>query len=338
MPEEKPIVYILRGDDREAIEAHIRKFYKSLGEPDMADMNTTHLEGKSIDLNDLRAAALAMPFLTERRMVIVENALHAYSGRGKENARKEFLALLESLPQSTGLVLVIPDTLKYKGWETLHEKHWLIKWANQASSRVLVVDCALPSEREMSGWVREKTGQMGGSITLQAASLLAEYVGNNTQRASQEIVKLLTYVNYDRPVDDDDVRRLTVQDHQSDIFEMVDAIGLRDGEKALEMLHLLLEETDIIPLFGMIIRQFRLILQAREIIDEGGNAQDVAKLLHIHSFVAQKVSGQTQQFTLPALESIYHQLLEIDLDMKTGGMDGDIALDVLIARLATGIV
>ena len=75
MPAEKPIVYILRGDDREAIEAHIHKAYASLGAPEMAALNTTHLEGKSITLNDLRASALALPFLTERRLVVVDDAL-----------------------------------------------------------------------------------------------------------------------------------------------------------------------------------------------------------------------------------------------------------------------
>jgi len=63
----KPIVYILRGDDREAIKSHIKSLYNKLGELDMAEMNTTRLEGKSADLNDLRSAALSLPFLAERR-------------------------------------------------------------------------------------------------------------------------------------------------------------------------------------------------------------------------------------------------------------------------------
>jgi len=115
---------------------------------------------------------------------------------------------------------------------------------------------------------------------------------------------------------------------------MVDAIGTRNGKKALEMLHLLLEDNEVIQIFGMIIRQFRLILQSREIIDAGGNEQDVAKNLHQHSFVASKISAQARQFDLTTLESIYRQLLKIDVDMKTGEMPGDIALDLLIAQLA----
>lgn len=346
MPEEKPIVYILRGDDREAIEEHIRTFYNSLGASDMADLNTIRLEGKSSDLNDLRSAALAMPFLTERRLVIVEDALKLIRGEEKKEDQEQFIELLGSLPQSTALVLVAPDTTKIKNnngvwetyWVTLGEKHWLIKWAIEAGSRAYVVDCLLPTDGEMAGWIKRKAGEIGGTLTPKAVGVLAQYVGNNTQRAALEIVKLLTYVNFERPVNEDDVSRLTVQDKQSDIFELVDAIGIRNGQKAQEMLHLLLEEIVFVQLFAMIIRQFRLILQAREIIDEGGNVNDIAKKMKLPSFVARKIYPQAQLFDLPSLELIYHQLLEIDLNEKTGVCPGDVALDILIARVASGLV
>jgi len=335
---DKPTVYILRGDDREQIESRLHDFGARLGEPDMAEMNTSHLEGKSTSLNDLRAAALAMPFLTERRLVIVEDAVQPFAGRGKEKEREAFLSLLKSLPPTTALVLVIPDSRKYRRgafeWETLSEKHWLINWASDHAEQVMILDCALPTDSEMNQWVRTKATELGGSLTPAAVSTLVEYVGNNTQRAAQEITKLLTYVNFDRPADDDDVRRLTAQDQQASIFDMVDAIGNRNGKLAVETLHILLEDSDPLPLFGMIVRQFRLMLQAREILDSGGSQADIAKTLRQHSYVAQKVSGQARQFSLPDLESIYHQLLQIDLDGKTGGMDVGLALDVLIAQLA----
>ena len=338
MAAEKPTVYILRGDDREQIESRLHDFSARLGEPDMAEMNTSHLEGKSTSLNDLRSAALAMPFLTERRLVIMEEALHPFAGRGKEKDREAFTTLLESLPQTTALVLVIPDSRKYrKGtfeWETLKNNHWLIKWTNQHAEQVMILDCALPTDAEMTQWVRAKAAELGGSLTPAAVSILVEYVGNNTQRAVQEITKLLTYVNYDRPVDDDDVHRLTAQEQQASIFDMVDAIGDRDGQEAVKTLHILLEDSDPLPLFGMIVRQFRLLLQAREILDSGGSQADIAQQLKQHPYVAQKISGQARHFSLPALESVYHRLLQIDVKGKSGGMDVGLALDVLIAELA----
>jgi DNA polymerase III subunit delta len=338
MPEAKPIVYILRGDDRQAIEELLRDLQQKIGDSDIAEMNITHLEGKSTSLNDLRAAALAMPFLTERRLVILEDALQPYSGKEGKKEREQFLKFLDSLPQSTGLILVVPDSIKYQQgqlrWEKLDQNHWLMKWTRDAGERAYVQDCPLPTESKMQEWIREKVGEMDGEITPQGANTLASYVGNNTQRAIREIDKLLTYVNFERPIEDKDVRKLTAQDRQADIFDLVDAIGSREGPKALDLLHLLLEDMDFVQLFGMIVRQFRLLLEAREIMDDGGNAEDVAKTLHQHPFVARKVTEQARHFDLPTLAAIYHQLLMIDVDSKTGQMEGDVALDILIARLA----
>ena len=344
MPGEKPVVYILRGDDREAIEKHLREFQDSLGQSDIAALNIAHLLGSS-ELNDLRSAALSMPFLTERRLVILEDALKMYSGAGKQKLRKEFLDLLDSLPATTGLVLIVPDRMKYsskirdKDWEILNESHWLIKWTRTTAQRTWIEDCLLPSGNEMESWIKAKAVELGGEIKPLAAAKLADYVGNNTQRAALEIEKLLTYANFERPVDDDDVERLSVEERQRDIFTMVDAIGNRDGERALEMFHLLLEELDFTyEIFPMIIRQFRLILQAWEILDGGGNKRDVAATLHIHPFVARKVCAQSRKFDILALEAIYQQLLAIDVGEKTGGMPGEIAVDVLIARLTHSVV
>jgi len=340
MPERKPIVYILRGDDRQAIEERLADLYHKTGDPDMAEMNTTRLDGKTTSLNDLRAAALAMPFLANRRLVILEDALQLNAAKGR--GREEFLALLDSLPQSTGLVLVIPDSQRYKKrqryWEILGEDHWLMAWSRKAGSRAYVVNCLLPSESNMPGWIRKKVGEMGGNITSQGAEMLADYVGTNTQRAVQEINKLLTYVNYERSVDEKDVEKLTVQERRADIFDMVDAIGKRDGRTALDLLRLLSEEMDFSRLFGMIVRQFRLLLQTREILDEGGSKSVVAKKLHQQYFVVEKLVEQAASFDLRMLEGIYHQLLEIDLNAKTGQMELDIALDVLIAQLANQLV
>ena len=339
MPEEKPIVYLLRGDDREEIESKLRDFYQRLGTPDMAEMNTTRLEGKAASLNNLRSAALAMPFLTERRLVIVEDALALYKGPGKQKNRKDLLALLDSLPQTTALVLVIPDSRRYRRggyeWETLKDSHWIMKWVAAASPRALVLDCALPSQSEMVNWVRGKAVELGGNFSPGAAAILAEYVGNNTQRASREVEKLLTYVAFQRPVDDDDVRRLTSQDQEGDIFGMVDALGSRDGKEALRLLHILLEEGEVLQIFGMVTRQFRLLIQAREILDSGGSEDGIRSQLSLHPWVAQKVTIQARQFSMSALDNIYQHLLKIDVDGKSGGMPVDLALDVLIARLAS---
>ena len=136
-------------------------------------------------------------------------------------------------------------------------------------------------------------------------------------------------------VADADVVLLTAQEQEGNIFELVDAIGERQGRNALAQLQILLEHSDALEISGMITRQFRLLLQAREILDEGKGESQVREELNLHPYVAQKLTSQARRFSITQLEAIYRRLLQIDLDIKSGGMPGDVAYEVLIAELTT---
>jgi hypothetical protein len=68
-------------------------------------------------------------------------------------------------------------------------------------------------------------------------------------------------------------------------------------------------------------------------LDEHSTTLDVQNTLGLRDFVAQKVCGQAGRFSLSALESIYHKLLEIDEGAKTSQVPLDLALDTFIVEL-----
>jgi DNA polymerase-3 subunit delta len=112
---------------------------------------------------------------------------------------------------------------------------------------------------------------------------------------------------------------------------LVDAIGQRRGDVALQTLHQVLEEDDATYAFAMILRQFRLILRARELIDAGKVPDET---VHRSKFVVNKVAAQARNFSMADLESIYHELLAIDLRAKNSQMELDVALDRLVAAIS----
>jgi DNA polymerase-3 subunit delta len=117
------------------------------------------------------------------------------------------------------------------------------------------------------------------------------------------------------------------------IFSLVDALGNRNGQQAMKMFHHLLAEQDALQIFGMIVRQFRLLLLAREILDDGGNVDEIAHQLKVQPFLAQKLAVQARRFSLPGLETIYRLLSEIDVASKSGEIEASLAIDTLIADL-----
>ena len=88
-------------------------------------------------------------------------------------------------------------------------------------------------------------------------------------------------------------------------------------------------------LFGMITRQFRLLLLAREYLNEGGNAAQIGAGIGVHEFVGKKLGQQVRLFTQDDLEKIYHFLLDTDASIKTGKVADVLALDLLLAGIST---
>lgn len=332
----KPTFYLLRGDDSARIKEILAGFQEGLGDPSTADLNTTHHEGDSLSFETLQADALTMPFLADRRLIIVENARAFLSKIAKDRLEK-CLELFGSLPETTALVMVVEDQQAKKPgeryWEHGKAYAWLTDWMRGHNDIALLIDCALPDDEDMPSWILRKAKELDGGFKPDAARLLASYVGNNTLRAQNEIEKLITYVGKRQVVEEEDVRLLTSQDQEGDIFAFTDALGERNGKAAMKQFLLLLEDNELLELTGMIHRQFRLLIQAREILDAGGKAQDIERELQVLGFVARKLSDQARRFSLAQLLEIYDRLLKIDQDMKTGGTPGDVAYELLIADL-----
>jgi DNA polymerase-3 subunit delta len=324
MPD-SPHIFFFYGNDEFAVRKQADKFGAMFSDPTTADMNTSRLDARTTNENELTNAVGAMPFLAPQRLVILENVSKKYTGL---EGHKKFVAFLETVPESTKLVLIDPDEIKERDVAA----HWLVKWTVKAGAKAKSQGFMLPRQREMPGWIVAEAKRQGGQIEPAAAARLAEMTGEETRQAAQEITKLLTYVNYAHAIGIEDVEAVSIVTAAVDVFELVDALGAQNTKLAQKLFHRLLEEKDAFETFGMIVRQFRLLLIAREVIDEGGALPDVTEALGLHPYVAEKAFKQARAFSMETLESIYHRLLAMDEAAKTGVMPLDMALDALIVE------
>ena len=109
-----------------------------------------------------------------------------------------------------------------------------------------------------------------------------------------------------------DVQALTPRTAEAVIWNFVDALSAGNGQKAQSLLHRFLEDDEQFYVWSMIIRQFRLMLLAREVLDGGGGVPEVMKALRSAEYPAKKALEAARHFNMPRLEQIYHRLLEID--------------------------
>jgi DNA polymerase-3 subunit delta len=317
-------IFILYGNDEFAITRKLKDFETGFSDPTTAGMNTAHFEARSMTDEEFNNALNAMPFLASKRLVMLANPSSKYNNPATRKKFEEYISKA-------------PDTVKLVMYESIEAKdalkHWLLKWAEKNSDLVKTQAFMLPKQRDMAGWIVNEAKNQNGKIEPTAAAKLAEMVGVDTRQAGMEIAKLLAYVNWARPVQGSDVETVCIVTSQQSVFDFVDALSQGNGKVAQKLLHRLLENEDPFSLWGMVVRQFRLLIQAREILDGRGNKDDVARALGVHPFVAEKTTGQATRFTMEALEGIYHHLLVIDERVKTSQITLDLALDTLIVEL-----
>ena len=353
------MLYVLHGEDEFTRSEELAKLRQKLGDPTIASLNTTMLNGRDLSLAALLQACNAMPFMSERRLVIVEDFWSRFElpkeRKPKERKPKErqpeepqreerqpemsaadgalikgLLEYLPHMPESTRLVFSESRNL-----EDPKARNPAFVQLRADQKRIYYKAFPAPKSHELSRWIAQRMTAKGGSIHPRAAQELAQLVGSNLRQLDQELEKLLAHVNYERTVTVTDVQTLVAASHTINVFALVDAMGMRQTPAAIDHLHELLE-AGAAPLYllSMIERQFRILLQIKELREQGANIGAMQKTLGIrHEFIIEKSLRQAQHFSMARLESIYNHLAEVEQAIKTGKIADVLALDLLVVEL-----
>ena len=305
-----PTFYIFHGDDDLRIEEEVGAIVAKMNEQPNGDLNTAHFDGTSSTVPEVLSAALAYPFLADRRLIIVKEMLAWITRKGAgETGKSAVEALSETLPvlpEWTRLVFVervkLPDSNK------------ILKLAQSAPNGY---EKAFITPKDSTGWIIKRAQEAyGARIEPAAATALASVTVGDLRRADNELFKLVSYAG-DRPISEADVLLLTPYVAEASMFGMVDALAEGRGKVAFSLVqHLLEQDEDVFGLYGMITRQFRLLLLAKEHLSSGGSPRDIASAIGVHPYAAEKLAKQTRSFTLEQLEAIYRRFARLRLQDK----------------------
>lgn len=325
-----PRYYILHGQDELTRSETLDSLKARLGSPELIELNTTVFDGARVTLAELKNTCDTIPFLAQRRMVIVRGLLKRLTSPGKKDSawqkkyREDLAEYLPRLPETARLIFVEA--------EQLPGNHSILRLAEKDDLGYVRL---FAPPKDLVGWVNRRASDKGGKFSPQAAVALVGAVGADQRLLDQEIEKLLTYTNQERPVSSQDVSLLVPYAQEAVIFDAVDALGQRDGAKAARLLHNLLDHgNDPLYLLAMIVRQFRLLIQIKELADEGQSPPDIATKIKLHPYPTGKLYTQARNFKLEQLERVHKHLLELDVQIKTGKINDVVGLDLFIAGLA----
>jgi DNA polymerase-3 subunit delta len=328
------LLHVLIGEDDFSIRQALEEIKKSIGDSTALMSNTTVLDGRQATLEQLKNACDTVPFLSEKRLVIVEGLLERFesgnrTGRKKSSKKtaqpEEYRAIadgINQLPEFTELVLL--------GGRIKAGNPLLRELSAVAKVRTFP---PLKSPR-LDQWIMQRVKAAGGSISPQAVNLLIRFVGNDLWVMAGEVDKLTLFAG-GRRIEEDDIRAVVSYAQEANIFAMIDAV-LEFRAGVAQGLYQQLLKQGVVPahLLVMLSRQVRIIFQIKEMRGLKKTRADIQSKLGLTSdFVLRKAWDQADRYSPARIREVYHKLLETDIAIKTGKMEGEVALNILIAEL-----
>jgi DNA polymerase-3 subunit delta len=241
---------------------------------------------------------------------------------GRAGFEKALAEYIPALPDSTVLVVLVD--------EVLDASNPLLKAARVHGTVTL---STLPKGAALESWISKRAKGLGVTILPEAATLLANFIGNELRLLANELDKLAMYVGKGAVITADDVRKLSAPVQEARVFDLTDALAQRNRKQALDILHDLLAEGEApLKLISTITSQVRSLLLVKELSQRGMRMAQIASTVGIAPFVAEKALRQVGKFSLSQLEDAYRQLLATDAALKRSRMTPEMALDLLIVN------
>lgn len=343
-------VYLLFGKEEKLKEEIIDKLTSEVLSRETKEYNISVIDEGKIKEENINIIFLlnSMPFMANRRVVIIKEA----EKLDKKEEEKLILYLKNPSPY-TLLILVISDNRKMKGMlssslETLIKKTGVF------------IDCSFSYERErgeeeMKTWVNNKIKSFGKKIEPSALEEFVHLTRGDLFSLSNELDKVISFLGERDLITKQDVETVIIPNTTITIFKLVDAIGEKNYDKALDYLIILLREGERPErILGMISRQFRLIFQVKTLSRRGyisekypiikpDEIQTMQMLLPEGKesivkqppFVINKCLNQAKMFTEGEICRALNRILEADLSLKgiKGATDDKLTLELLILDL-----
>jgi len=317
-------LYLLEGTEEYIKQQALARLRKKLLPKGMEQFNDADLTNP--DADELIAAAETIPFMCEKRVVIVRDSDLLVNSRKEEEDNKKTQRILAYLPTaSPGTCLVFVVRGRADGRKKLY--HYLKK-ANA------IVDFSPLSEPESINWVQRNMRALGKSIDADTAARLVFTVGRDAALLKQEMDKLSSYAADKERIENTDIDTICTQSLECTIFQMVDAQVAGQYDRAFLLLNRMMRNgEDRMHILSMLQRQYRILYHMRCMLDEGTPWQDLAPLLGIPSFSVGLAQQQAKRYSREKLKAAYDDLLDFEYQIKAGAMPQEGCAETALLRL-----
>ena len=313
-------VYLLFGEEN-----YLKKQYKDrltkalISEEDT--MNYAYYEGKGIDVREIIDLAETMPFFSERRLIVIEN-----SGFFK-NATPELAEYMKDIPETTYFIFV----------ETELDKRSKLFKAVKDKGRI--VELARQDEKTLVRWIYGNVKKEGKQITESSIHYLLSKCGTDMENLQKEMEKLFCYTLDKEVIQIEDIDAICTTQITNEIFDMVNAVAEKKQKRALDRYYdLLALKEPAMRILYLLSRQFRLLMEVKEMTGQGYDKKSIASKSGLHPFAVGKYIEQSRRFSKKELRNILEDSVDIEERVKTGRLQDVLAVELFIVKYSSNSV
>lgn len=308
--------YLLYGEEDYLKMQYKDKLAKAIASEE-DNMNYNYFEGAAIDWKNILDLGETLPFFSDNRVIILEN-----SGVFKKTP-EDIESRLELFPDSTHVIFVEKEVDK---------RNRLYKWIGKNG---YVSEMNTPDEKMLITWVKGLCKQEGKRISDSAIFYFVEHMGTDMLLLKNELEKLFNYCYDKEELTTEDINEICISQASNKMFDMLDAIGNHNKEKALLLYHdlLALREPAMRILF-MLTRHFHILLQISELSKEGKDNKTIASVCGIPPFSVKKYAAQAGKYSYDRLKEMLISCQDTDYGVKTGRVQDLVGVELLIVSFS----
>jgi len=330
--EEKNNIRLIHGLNsflsKEKLDFWLSAFNKKYGE----NGNLEILDGPKINPSDFETNLLSLPFLSEKRLIIIKGLLTNDKEKESENMSKLRTRIAKAIEKTPDFCTVI-----FYDEGQADKRTTLYKTINKIGK---VDEAEEANAITINKWTREFLEREKIKISPVNTTYLSQQCGFNMWKIQSELKKLSVFSNgseISKEIIDDMVKPSI----STTIFKLTDFISAKDKISALKTLKTLVDSgEEIRKIFFMLVRHFRILIQVYDLISKNNRPKEIAEKMKEHPFTIQKTSLQSKNFKFQNLKEIYNELFKIEIssksnEIKTSSSDSnefELALEKLIIK------
>lgn len=283
-------------------------------DPSMRDLAYSAFDAEEAKVGEIVMEAETMPFLVERRVILVRNAeRYMMMASDKKAPLAPLLRYLENPSDTTLLVFVADAADKRK------------KFYTSCKESGALVECAQLTDGELGQWVREIVGAAGKQIGTDAVNELLSRAGGRLGDVNNAASLLVTFVGDSVRIEEKDVVAACADVAEETVWQLTNAIGASKSDVALQSLHQLLDHgKSPDEIMGTI----------NWMLESAYKAAPFTKATPPHRFVLDKVLPLAEKLGPVKLIEALAACTKTHFMIRNTGVDKNLALELLVIKLA----